>query len=360
MRSKLSLRMAALLIAVLVVVVAALTLSAEAQERPPIRIQRPPVQLPREILVRAAGPTVAFETRIDPNLLQRASGLNVYRLEPPRFDRSVFGALGERLFEGQLRGQQVQLEGLMAMSSADNPSDFLLLDTQSGLLSFSRGMADQIDDRRGELPGEEQAASIARNFLMQMGLGPRDEKQMVLAHVGRIRSRSFDPQTGNEGPVLDQMLTVYFGRQVDDLMVVGGGSKMIVQIGDGGRGVGAGVRWRELGAATRVDAKNLRSAEQLMQDIRTFMGTEQRQAQRVAITRAALFYYDNGGNFLQPILGYQARIRAGEFEYNYFGQTALLVNPPELVGPEPLSRQAVETLQKGAEDLQAPTRIPTD
>lgn len=208
-------------------------------------------------------PQVVFQRDIGDELIQEASRLNVYRLEPPGLDMRSFSTLGQRLFRGRVGGDPVRLDTVVAVSGDQRPSDFMMLDTHSGLFSFSRGFADQIDDRAGELPTPERAADIARQLLAENGLAPRRSEEMVLAHVGRVRSQSYDPTTGTEGQILDQMLTVYFARVVDGTMVVGSASKMIVHVGDGGQVFGGIVRWRELGAQTRPRARDLRSAQRV-------------------------------------------------------------------------------------------------
>jgi len=252
----------------------------------------------------------------------------------------------------------MQVGDMIAMS--DDQSNFAMFDRASGLLSFSMGMADQIDERPGELPGGREARAIARDFLTRNELWPRDEKQVTNPYIGHIRSASFNPETGEEGKAMLQMLTVYFGRMVDDTEVIGSASKMIVQIGDGGKVVGAGINWREIGQALPISARQLRSSDQIMQDIQTLLRREFVQGESLAVKQLGLFYYDNGGEYIQPVIGFEAQVRAGEMPpYSYFGQVALLTSPPELVGPEPLSREAREMLQQSPQEL-APATKPGD
>ncbi len=360
MNTRLAMTVAAVFLAVLTLAVLPLVAQAQVEREGPVltqpRIQvptRPRIVLPPEVLGRLPrGPEVRFEAKLDPEIFERATMLRVYRLEAPRFNRGSFGPLARRLFNGELRGETTVVGGMLAQ--ADDRSNFLMLDTRSGLMSMSRGMADQIDERPGELPGPNAAARIARNFLDENGLGPGDPKQRVLTHIGHIRSSWFNPETGEQGQPMLQMYSIYFGRVVDDVEVVGAASKMIVQIGDGGEVVGAAFNWRELGRSLVVSARDLRSDEQILADIRRFLTDELPLSERVVVDQIGLFYYDNGGQYLQPVIGFSAKVQAGEVQYSYFGQTALLNEPPELVGPAPLSEEALRTLQRGSEDLQAP------
>jgi len=300
----------------------------------------------------AGGPKISFAKPIDPALLQRAAGLKVYKLQPPRLTRADFDGTCALLLPAVQRSQIVTAGSAIARSQGSN---FILLDTRSGLLSMSKGFADQVDDRAGDLPSEARAAEIARAWLKTNKLGPADEKQFVLARVGHIRSKSFNPATGAEGPVLDQILTVNFSRLVDGTGVIGAASKMIVQVGDGGSVVGAGIDWRELGDGSVVTAKNLRTPEQIQQDIRAFLLREQALATQIDIRQAGLFYYDNGGNFLQPVIGYEAQVRTGRLNLRYFGQTPVLLTTPERVGPEAVTPKMREALRKGPENAAPPT-----
>jgi len=302
------------------------------------------------------GPEIRFGTNIDPALIRRAADLKVYKLQPPKLKSGMFGDLAGRLFPGGLRGKTVKADKAMAWSDDANPDNFMMLDTGSGLFSMSRGMAGQIDDKPGKLPDDAKAADLARTFLKQNDLGPRNDKEMVLAHIGRIRSRSYDPGKGVEGPIRDQMLTVNFSRLVDDTGIIGGASKMIVQIGDDGNVVGAGIRWRELGAGKLVGAKALRTPEQLRRDIQSFLTNELRLARQVDIRQLGLFYYDNGGDYLQPVIGYEAKVEMTNGPSSYFGQTALMLKPPERVGPEPVTKGMRAAVRKGPPETKPPTQ----
>lgn len=327
----------------------------------PIIIQPPgPIVRPGPLVLQPMlGPSITFEAKLDPALLERASNLRVLRLAPPKYDEGFLRELVQRTAPGLGGSEQTQVGGMVALS--DQSGNFAMVDRESGLLSFSFGMVDQIDDRPGDLPDERRARAIARDFLMQNGLAPANIEQLTMPYVGHIRSASFNPETGQEsGPML-QMLTVYFGRMLDDTEVIGNSSKMIVQIGDGGKVVGAGVNWREVAQALPVGARNLRSADQISQDIQTFLRREFVAGQRLVVRQLGLFYYDNGGQYIQPVIGFEVRVQSGEMPpYNYFGQVAVLSNPPEMVGMGPLADEALKALRQGPQDMAPTTAVPGD
>lgn len=358
MSMKLAIRIAAVTIAV--ATIGAFLPVALAQRPGPILTQPgPTIQLPPNLRPLALAPTIEFQAQLSPELLKRAENLRVLRLAPPKFDEGFLQELLARTAPGLSGGERTQVGAMFAVS--DPGGNFAMVDRESGLLSFSFGMVDQIDDRPGELPDERRARAIARDFLVQNGLGPANLEQLTSPYVGHIRSASFNPETGEESRPMLQMLTVYFGRMIDDTEVIGNSSKMIVQIGDGGKVVGAGVNWREVARALPVGARNLRSADQITQDIQTFLRREFVAGQRLVVRQLGLFYYDNGGQYIQPVIGFEVRVQSGEMPpYSYFGQTALLTNPPELVGPAPLAEEALKALQQGPQDMAPTTAVPGD
>ena len=299
---------------------------------------------------------IVFKEKPSEETLARAAKLQVYELQPVEVDRRSFDSLAEQLFPGGLKGKPVQVDGVIGMSDAQKPSNFIMLELETGYLSFTRGMADQIDDKPGNLPSDDKAVEIAHDFLRNNNLWPGNSEEMVLGRIGRVHSTSFDPTTGRKGPVRDQMLTVYLARQIDDIPVIGSGSKMIVRIGDGGEVVGGARRWVELGRGRRLRAEDLRSISELMKDIQIFLSQEMNEAQRIEIIQFALVYYDNGGKYIQPALGYEANVIGKELKHYYFGQTALLRDPPERVGPEPVSEEARRALRRSLPEKRPPAR----
>jgi hypothetical protein len=306
--------------------------------------------------VQAQTKRIVFTAKPAEDMLARAARLQVYPLQPPRLDRRTFDAQAEQLFRGELRGEAVQGNGTISLADTEKTSHFMSLELRTGYLSFNRGMADQIDDRPGKLPPDKEAEAIAREFLRKNDLGPGNPEEMELARIGHIKSSSFNPETGKKGPVLDQMVTVYFGRRLDGVPVTGSGSKMIVRIGDGGEVVGGARRWTERGRGRRLNREQLRSGDELMKDIRTFLSREMGESEEIRIVQFLLVYYDNGGKFIQPALAYEATVKGKELGFAYLGQTALLREPPERVGPEPVSREALQAIRKPSRDIKPPAK----
>jgi hypothetical protein len=329
---------------------------AQVETQP--RIERPRVntgpqlQIDPQVLqrpnLRLRLSNVEFRAKFDERLLERASSMNLYRMQPSPINTETMQRLGERL---GIEGEIVQTDDLIATASGQ--SGFMATVPGLGKLVFNVNLADQIDDRPGDLPSERQAGQIAMEFLRENELMP-DAEQAVVAHIGRIRSASFDPRSGNEAGPIDQALVVHFARQVDDIRVVGPGSKAVVQIGDGGEIAGGGVGWRGLGDQMKLSPRQLHGVEAVNKSIQQQLGQEFGMANAIVVDRVGVFYHDAGG-YLQPVVGYQAQVTSGEIRYSYFGQVPLMQQPPVQVGPQQISPEIREMLQKGPEDMQPET-----
>jgi len=326
-------------------------------ERPRVNtgptIQIDPQVLQRRPNLQLLGQNVEFRAKFDERLLERAGSLGLYQLQRSPITTQTMQRLGEEFAIG---GEMINTGNLVAATGGE--AGFMALDPGTGRLAFNINLAQHIDDSPGELPSDADAAKLAMEFLREHELMP-DATQAVVAHVGRIRSASFDPQTGRESGAMDQALVVHFARQVDDIRVVGPGSKAVVQIGDGGDVIGGGVEWRALGRAQKLSAEALHDVNNINMAIRRQLGSEFNMAKGIVVDRVGLFYHDAGG-YLQPVAGFQAQVTSGEFRYSYFGQVALMQQPPVQVGPEQISPEVREMLQMGPEELKPQTEGPND
>jgi len=314
-------------------------------KRPNIRIQNPNLQL------QVRGPDVKFSANVSGDLLEAAQKLNVYKLAPSNLNRGSLSQLQNGIFGRGLGGEPVTAGQLMGMSDPDNPSNFLMLDARSGYLSFDKGLADEIDENAGNLPGDGEAEGIARELFAKLNIGPKNEKELVLGRISRIRSQSFDPATGKEGDILTQALVVQLARELDGVRVIGPGSKLIARIGDRGNVVGGSSRWRDVADAQPMQRQKQLNARQIQAGIASFLKRELGQAKGVQVTGMGLFYYD-GGNFIQPIIGYEASVQHGErVKETYFGQFAILASPPEAVMVGPVSSKLKEAIGKPPTNL---------
>jgi len=355
MTGKRATMLVALMIAVAFVLVA-LPAEAQVREQPTVR-PGPTLQVDPRILQRPQlqlrGPEIQFRAKFDDRLLERASGMNLYRLQESPLNAEMMRGLGERLGMG---GEPVQSDGMVGMMGGD--AGFMMLDPKMGRLVFNVNLAELVDDEAGRLPSDREAGAIAMKFLRDNELMP-DMEQALVAHVGHINSASFDPNANRDSGAMVQATIVHFARHVDGFRVVGDGSKAVVQIGDGGAIAGGGVEWRALGKAQKLSPEQLLNTEAVMANIQSKLRGDFGMAKNILVDRVGLFYYDRGG-FMQPCVGFQAQVTSGEFSYSYFGQVALMQKPPVLVGLGQLPPEAREMLKMGERDLKPDAEAPGD
>ena len=355
MTEKHAMKLVALTLIVAFILVA-LPLYAQVDNQP--RIQRPRVntgpqlQIDPRVLQRPnlqlQLSKVQFRAQFDERLLERASQMNLYRLQAPPVNAETMMMLADRL---GVDGERSQFDSMLGLAGGD--AGFMMFDRDTGRLVFNTNLADLIDDNPGELPSDREAGQIAMQFLRENELMP-DADQAVVAHIGRIMSTS-----DRANQPMAQALVVHFARQIDGFRVVGPGSKAVVQIGDGGKIAGGGVEWRALGNMTKLGPRQLRGVADVQKSIQDVLNREFGMAKGIVVDRVGVFYHDAGG-YIQPVVGYQAQITSGEFSYAYFGQVPLMQQPPVQVVPQPISREILERLQKGPEDLKPMTEGEND
>jgi hypothetical protein len=116
-------------------------------------------------------------------------------------------------------------------------------------LTFNKSMRKYTGNFVPQLPEPQQSVSLAEEFLRRNDIAPRDRSQLKMVHLGGLRSSGvIDGKRA--GVVIDELVTVNFGRVVDGIPVIGPGSKIVVNIGDKGEIMGVIRRWRELNYAT--------------------------------------------------------------------------------------------------------------
>jgi len=303
---------------------------------------------------QVAGPKISFDVKIDPAMLERAAGLNVYKLGAPTITENLLPAIQRGLF-GDGSVKPVRTGEFLALSDAQRPSYFLMLNPRTGYLSFDRGLADQIDEKAGTFPDDAGAQRLAQDFFAKLDLLPAVRDEIVFDHTSHIFSASFDPQTGRQGKALPQVLVVYFARQLDGVRVIGPGSKLIARFGDGGEIVGGSVRWRPATRMNSAKALGLRNVDQVRRDITAFLAREQNEASSIVVQKIGLSYFDQDGAYIQPVVGYEALIQRGRnMSERYLGQTPVLLKPVENVVPTAVTPAMLDAVKRSSQATTAP------
>ena len=97
--------------------------------------------------------------------------------------------------------------------------------------------------KQPNLPSDTEAIEIAETFLSSRGLFPSDA---VVSNVVADEQGEINTSTKEVSNVIKTDLQVIFGRKIDNIPVIGPGSKLKVYIGDGGEVIGFYKAWRAL------------------------------------------------------------------------------------------------------------------
>lgn len=244
--------------------------------------------------------------------------------------------------------------------SRQDVSETLEFDPGTGNLTFNKSMKKHAGGFVPQLPTSQQSVTLAETFLRRNDIAPRDRSQLKLVHLGGLRSsRVVDGKRA--GPVIDELVTVNFGRVVDGIPVIGPGSKIVVNIGDKGEVMGMIRRWRELDRATRValQPEELVSAQEAEEQARSQIIAEYGEGASFRILGSGKRYFDNNGKVLQPVYAFEVAITMKDPKVRPFDY--LCVVPMMRSSPELLNLTATDPVAKkrllGASELEP--KVPT-
>jgi hypothetical protein len=218
-------------------------------------------------------------------------------------------------------------------------------DLNNGNFTFKKGFKKYLGEYAPRLPNKEEAIRAAEEYLGKNALFPNDRAQLKMVHYGGIRSNSVIDGK-KPGPIVEKLLTLTYGRLVDGTPVIGPGSKIIAQIGEGGEVVGLVRRWREVGVQSR---KQVQPEEMISQQEAEEMAGRQIHAQygesaSYKILGSGKTYYDNNGKILQPVYTFETTIDLKDKQVKPFDY--LCVIPMLRQSPEPLQLTAVDPKAK--------------
>jgi hypothetical protein len=218
-------------------------------------------------------------------------------------------------------------------------------DVGTGNLTFNKSMKKHVGGFVPQLPTSEQSVALAQTFLRQNDIAPLDGSQLKLVHLGGLRSSAV-VDGKRAGPVINELVTVNFGRVVDGIPVIGPGSKIVVKIGDKGEVMGMIRRWRELDRATRVTLRpeELVSAREAEELARRQIIAEYGEGASFRILGSGKRYFDNNGGVLQPVYAFEVAITMKDPKvqpFNYLCVVSMLRS-----SPEPLNLTAVDPMAK--------------
>lgn len=216
-------------------------------------------------------------------------------------------------------------------------------DLNNGNFEFSKITKASLDNDALKLPSEEEAIRIAKDFLKTNNIAAKNDGEIRLVHSGGIRSQSI--VNGKQGgPIIDKVRTLTYGRIIDSLPVIGGGSKIIIQIGDKGQVLGVTRKWRELKTADKKEIK----AEEMI-GIKEAAELAKRQIVAEFGANASFetistqkSYYDGNGNILQPVWAFNTVVNLNGENRNIQTVKYLCIIPMLKNSPEPIKLTTVD------------------
>jgi len=245
-------------------------------------------------------------------------------------------------------------------TSKEDVSETFENDLNNGNFTFNRSMKQYMGTNAPQLPAREEAIRRAEEFLNNNGLMPKNRNELTLAHYGGLRAAAvIDGKTA--GPVIDKLVTVTYGRKVDDVSVYGPGSKVVVHLGNKGEVMGAIYRWRELNASSRkqVQPEEMISQQEAEELAKRQIMTEFGQETSYRILGSRRGYYDNNAKLLQPVYTFEVEINMQQRDQHVKPFTYLCVIPLLRNSPEPLNLTAIDPRAKEAIKLIKRGETPT-
>lgn len=216
----------------------------------------------------------------------------------------------------------------------------------NGNFEFSKLTQSYLSDSSPKLPSKEEAAKIAENFMKSKNIYVRDMNQIRLVHTGGVRSQAVEGGQ-RAGAIIDKLVTLTYGRTLDNMPVVGSGSKIIVNIGNNGEVVGMTRRWREVNTGEKKEAVTqelLTEAEALEQAKQHIISEFGNVPYDIKSTTKA--YYDGNGKFLQPVYTFDVMVNLNRVDKNVSAARYLCIIPMLKNAPEPIQNNVMDPKAK--------------
>ncbi|HEY6530296.1 MAG TPA: hypothetical protein VIZ65_16535 [Cellvibrionaceae bacterium] len=216
----------------------------------------------------------------------------------------------------------------------------------TGDLRFQRNFSAYLGDFAPSLPSSDEAVKLAQTFLAANALQPGNERELTVAHIGGLRASSM---IGDKpGPVIDKLVTVNFARKINEVPVIGPGSKMVVNIGNKGEVVGVVRHWRELAGSKRIAATETYSIDEAKRLALAQMSKEFGSTSDLEILQTKIAYYDNNGTYLQPVYAFETRVVNHELgdTFNYVSVVPAMINAPEALNLRQTEQVAVDLIKR--------------
>lgn len=258
--------------------------------------------------------------------------------------------LGESDFKNLVQSE----EGTVYFNSEQAINAHFEQDLKTGNFTFTKDMKRYMGDYAPKLPGANEAVKMAETFLRDKNLYPKNQAEVKLVHQGGLRAQNV-MDNGKAGPVIDKMVTLTYGRVLDSMSVIGPGSKLVVQIGENGEVMGLVNRWRTLNTSAKkaVEPAAMISQREAEAQAKNQIAAEYGPNSSFTTKNAYKAYYDNNGNFIQPVYVFETTITLadkGVRPFDYLCVIPMLKNSPEplqLITTDGRAKEIIRNVKKG-------------
>ncbi len=279
------------------------------------------------------------------------SKVSLYTLEASRTDPGRSTEMAAKFLGAAFDPAGVKLDDnkTTVYYQGKEPSVTFAQDLATGDFSFSKSTERYTNGKFvPELPDPQAAQKMAMEFLRQYNLAPLQDNELKMVHAGGLRAAP----AGAPNQVKDIFRTIYYGRLLDSLPVVGPGSRIVVQVGDKGEIVGATRRWRELAKTTAkrtLKVSEIKNEKEATEEAGRVIATEFGANAKFTINKVQMAYFDQGGAYIQPVYAVEATVTMvfdnKETVIPYLCTIEAMKSSPERLTIRNLDPRAQETLQ---------------
>lgn len=343
---------------------------------------------------KMSGPKIEWSKDIK---IEPSGKLTSFELSHKVLGRSGFFDFSNKILK-KVTGKEINIkendigadDKIMAWIDKGDPSSLIIQDAFNGNISFSNRMTEFASMKKVTLPDQGQAQELALNFFRELELLPADfSTNGQLLHVGGLFSQDLENDRLSE--ISQKLITFYFGRELNGIPVMGGGSKLIVQIGHEGAIVTLNKKWSPVKlkmlklqpqkpgirmldpkfqikpggkSAPWVPAIKLDPTHrELVTQSPNFSPDEVRNlinrtlpkvwggCDKILINNVSLVYHDRSANFIQPAYAVEMTVFTGKESFQDLYFIPALRNPPEPLYPISYAQvpKIMDTKQKPAE-----------
>lgn len=179
---------------------------------------------------------------------------------------------------------------------------------------YSNFPALKLTGKTGRLPSDKTAIELSRAYLTKVGLMPRNEKELVIDHVGGIMQMLANARVGPQGVPEKKAVVVYFSRELDGLKVRNFGSSITITLTESKLPTGVQYHWREVASKEKADPERFLDIDKIKELIKEDVDRVFAENAQVSIEKIGLVLYDNGGKFIQPAYCYEGVAKVVEAE----------------------------------------------